>query len=821
MFNWRAIYNKILYLLLKIVVRSHIIPPKLLAEICLDIQEPMMYVLPYNSKCDLLTLRILCIQYQLPDPLKPIFIAGVRFPRYLFIDQSCHIRSDVTKQQQYGRILHNFITLYRHNSCSNIQILPVWVMFGRCPGKESYKNKKTTSIQFFCLLKKIINVIWLGRDSFIYFSPIGSIPISYIAKSNYTINSIMILKLFRLGRIHFLRQKRIAIGPSLLVRKHLFEKLLASQTITKLVEDEARSKKISIKQAQQKALVIIEEIAADFSYETIRLSDRVLSWIWNMLYQGLYVCNADRVRKLAEKGHEIIYLPCHRSHMDYLLLSYILYHEGLVIPYIAAGINLNFWPAGQIFRKLGAFFIHRTFKGHQKLYSAIFREYLYQLFNGGYSVAYFLEGSRSRTGRLQAPKTGTLTITIQSMLHLGKKKPIILVPVYISYEHVIEVASYTKELYGVVKKKEGLIHMISGLRNLRNLGRGYINFGEPLPLLTWLNQQVPQWQDDINSIEGNRPNWLALTVDYLAVTIMTRINNAVAVNAMNLCSSIILASRQYSCSSIVITRTRLLSQLKCYLELLRNVPYDAEVTVPNVTPEDLFQHLITLNQFTIKNNSIIYVSSEKTALITYYRNNIQHLFILPSLLAIIIIAQPGISRKLIHQKLLSLYPLLKVELFMRFSYQELPHVIDLMITELHRQDILYEQQTKIYPVPKRMDELQLLAASGGRETLYRYAITFSLLCSYTRINRYSLEKQSIIIAQHLSKIHSIYALEFIDKTIFSTLITTLRHEGYLSDSGEIHASQAKEIYKFLSALISPEIQTSITNALYHIKTVVN
>jgi len=85
--------------------------------------------------------------------------------------------------------------------------------------------------------------------------------------------------------------------------------------------------------------------------------------------------------------------------MDYLLLSYVLYHQGLVPPHIAAGINLNFWPAGPIFRRLGAFFIRRTFKGN-KLYSTVFREYLGELFNRGYSVEYFVEGGRSRTGRL-------------------------------------------------------------------------------------------------------------------------------------------------------------------------------------------------------------------------------------------------------------------------------------------------------------------------------------------------------------------------------------------------------------------------------------
>ena len=114
-------------------------------------------------------------------------------------------------------------------------------------------------------------------------------------------------------------------------------------------------------------------------------------------------------------------------------------------------INLNFWPAGPIFRRLGAFFIRRTFKGN-KLYSTVFREYLGELFSRGYSVEYFVEGGRSCTGRLLDPKTGTLSMTIQAMLR-GGTRPITLIPIHIGYEHVMEVGTYAKELRGATKEK--------------------------------------------------------------------------------------------------------------------------------------------------------------------------------------------------------------------------------------------------------------------------------------------------------------------------------------------------------------------------------
>ncbi|AIN46912.1 glycerol-3-phosphate 1-O-acyltransferase PlsB [Candidatus Palibaumannia cicadellinicola] len=793
MSNWRIIYDTLLYLLLKFLVRSHVLPADSLVEAGLDPQQPMIYVLPYNSKVDLLTLRMQCFKKMLPDPLEPLYIAGVKLPRYVFIHHSPRVCS----------LFYEYLKLYRKNPWLNVQIVLVLVMFGRSPGREGHKNLR------FNGFKKFMTVLWLGRDSFIHFSRPLSIPIRYTATATNGMDKILVQKLARAARIYFARQRLVAMGPRLPVRNHLFNQLLASQAIQKAVKDEARSKNISVKQAQQKASALIKEIVADFSYEAIRLSDRVLGWTWNLLYQGLHVHHVDRVRQLAEKGHEIVYVPCHRSHMDYLLLSYVLYHQGLVPPHIAAGINLNFWPVGPIFRRLGAFFIRRTFKGN-KLYSAIFREYLGELFIRGYSVEYFLEGGRSRTGRLLEPKKGTLTMTLQAMLRAGKR-PITLVPIYVGYEHVTEVATYAKELYGAVKEKEGLIQMVCGFRKLRNLGLGYVNFGEPLSLVTWLNHKVPQWRENINPIEStHRPDWLAPTVDNIAITIMIRINNAAAVNAMNLCSSVLLASRQCSYS---LTRTQLLSQLTCYLELLRNVPYAPEVTVPNITSKALLEHTLALNNFTIISDMIVF-SSDQAALMTYYRNNIQHLLILPSLVATIVNSQPGISRKKLYYYILCLYPMLKAELFMRFSNQELLLFIDLLIAELYRQRLFDVQKKQLHPAPECTHTLQLLAAIG-LDTLQRYAITFSLLCAHPQINRGTLEKKSWIIAQQLSIAHSINAPEFFDKTIFSTLITTLRHEGYISYSGDVSLSYGKveETAGLLNTLITPDIRITIASAL--------
>lgn len=804
MSGWRTIYYALLDFPLRFLVRSKVIPANPQEESGLDPLRPMMYVLPYNSKADLLTLRAQCRKLQLPDPLIPIEIDGVSLPRYVFINDGPRVFPYFTEKPESVKLFHNYLDLHRNNPHLDVQMVPVSIMFGRAPGREAQLNQPTPQLRLLNGFQKFIAILWLGRDSFVRFS--SPLSMRYMATEHGTDKTIA-QKLARVARIHFARQRLVASGPRLPVRQDLFNKLLASKAIEKAIEDEARSKKIPVDKAQQAAITLMEEIAANFSYEAVRLSDRVLSWTWNRLYQGLHVRNAERVRQLAEDGHEIVYVPCHRSHMDYLLLSYVLYHQGLVPPHIAAGINLNFWPAGPIFRHLGAFFIRRTFKGN-KLYSTIFREYLGELFTRGYSVEYFMEGGRSRTGRLLEPKTGTLTMTIQAMLR-GGNRPITLVPIYVGYEHVMEVATYAKELRGATKEKEGFVQMIRGLRKLRNLGQGYVNFGEPLSLSTYLSQNVPHWRDSIDPIEAQRPGWLAPAVDDIAGKIMVRINNAAAANAINLCSTVLLASRQRS-----LTREQMLQQLNCYLALMRNVPYAADVTVPDTTAEGLIEHAMAMNKFSVEQDTIgeiIYLTREQAVLMTYYRNNIQHLFILPSLVASIVIGHPKIQREQLYRRINLLYPLLKAELFMHYEGCRLDPVIDELIEELLRQELIIEQEQRLFINPARAPILQLLAA-GIRETLQRYAITFSLLRFNPQLNRGTLEKESRIMAQRLSVLHGINAPEFFDKAVFSTLVATLRDENYISDSGDAISEKVLEMGGILSELITPEVQLTIESA---------
>jgi glycerol-3-phosphate O-acyltransferase len=806
MSGWRNLYYKVLNLPVKFLVKSKAIPAEPVTELSLDTSRPIMYVLPYDSKADLLALREQCRKQDLPDPLDPLEIDGTVLPRHVFIHDGPRVFPYFVPNVESVKLFHEYLDLHRSNPLLDVQMVPVSVMFGRAPGRE-VQGDDQPHLRVLNGVQKFVAVLWLGRDSFVRFSPMVSL--RRMATEHGTDKSIA-QKLARVARMHFARQRLAAVGPRLPVRQDLFNKLLQSKAIAKAVEDEARSKKISHEKAQQNAIELMEEIAADFSYEAIRLTDRIMGWTWSRLYQGINVNGGERVRQLAQDGHEIVYVPCHRSHMDYLLLSYVLYHQGLVPPHIAAGINLNFWPAGPIFRRLGAFFIRRTFKGN-KLYSTVFREYLGELFTRGYSVEYFVEGGRSRTGRLLDPKTGTLSMTIQAMLR-GGNRPITLVPIYIGYEHVMEVGTYAKELRGATKEKEGFMSMVRGLRKLRNLGQGYVNFGEPLPLVAYLNKHVPEWREAIDPIEAQRPAWLTPAVNDIAQRVMVSINNAGAANAMNLCVTALLASRQRS-----LTREQLIEQLTCYVQLLRNVPYSSDSTVPEMTPEALLDHALSMNKFEIEQDNIgeiIVLPREQAVLMTYYRNNVHHMLVMPSLIAVILMHYRELTRAELLRQISVIYPMLKSELFLHWNKEDLLAVLDSLVSEMARQGLLTADDQMLRLSPARFSTLQLLAA-GVRETLQRYAITFSILSANPSINRGTLEKESRTMAQRLSVLHGINAPEFFDKAVFSTLVLTLRDEGYISDTGDAQVEQTHKVYQMLADLITQEVRMTIESAGPH------
>lgn len=794
------LYRKALNFPLSLLVKSRAIPTDPISELGLNLAQPIIYVLPYTSQTDLLILQKNCLALNLPDPLQQNEIQGQSLPRFVFLDEGRRFFKSKGAKSETETLFYRYLDLHRNDENLDVQLVPVSVLWGRSPGKE----KNLPVLRLLGWFQRLITMIWFGRDNFVRFSQ--AVSLHFMVKEHGSDEGIA-QKLARVAKMHFAKQRYSAMGPRLPDRQAMFNKLLQSPDILAAIEDEAKKPKGSPEKARKEAEKIMHEIAADVRHDSLRMADRFLSWLWNKLYQGINVQYADRVRKLALEGHEIVYVPCHRSHMDYLLLSYILYHQGLVPPHIAAGINLNFWPAGPLFRSWGAFFIRRTFKGN-RLYSTIFREYLAELFYRGYSVEYFIEGGRSRTGRLLEPKTGMMSMTLQA-LQRGLARPISVVPVYIGYEHVLEVDTYAKELRGAAKEKENAGLVLRVIKKLRNLGQGFVNFGEPIPLNNYLNHHFPEWKEQSHE---SRPKWLSDAVDAVSKQVMVNINNAAAVNAKNVIGSALLASRQRA-----LTRAQLLEQVESYMQLFQNVPYSTDVTLPTDSSEAMLDHVLSLPRAGVLSEKdtfgeIIRLERQAAVLMTYYRNNIQHLFVLPSLVASIVLHHEAVSKDLIVQSVSKIYPFLKAELFLHFDDNSIRGHLEAILAELVRQNLI-KHESEMYVINRQRVRALQLHSAGVREILQRYYISLSVLLEQPEIGRAAFENESRSIAQRLSVLHGINAPEFFDKALFSTFSNSLKEQGYFDEEGNAVVAKVKAAEELLRGLISVEIQLTIQGAM--------
>ena len=274
--------------------------------------------------------------------------------------------------------------------------------------------------------------------------------------------------------------RRLITGPVIKSMEEFMELTLTDPGLNNIMEHMAEAENQKISKVKKKAQSYFLEIASDYNALLTHMADKTLTWVWQNIFEGISLDEAgiERIRRASPHG-TLIYVPCHKSHIDYLMLNYIIYQNNLHPPRIAAGKNLAFWPVGTIFRKLGAFFIRRRFHG-AKLYAEVFATYLKTLIKEGFNIEFFIEGGRSRTGKMVLPQLGLLNMILRAYQE-GVTQDLIFIPSFIGYDQVIEEKAYLTELKGSQKKAESwrqLFHIRKLLK--KRYGRVYLRFSEPI-----------------------------------------------------------------------------------------------------------------------------------------------------------------------------------------------------------------------------------------------------------------------------------------------------------------------------------------------------
>lgn len=283
--------------------------------------------------------------------------------------------------------------------------------------------------------------------------------------------------------------RKTITGPVIKMPEEIKQEILTGDDLRAFMVTYARRRQITIFQAHGEAMGYLDEIAAKYSPSALGLMHRFTRWLFNLIFESVTVSTQaiSDIKRAARKG-PVIFMPAHKSHMDSLLLSSTLYDHHLPCPHIFAGKNLGFWPMGPILRRMGAFLVRRSFKG-AVFYAKVFSAYIFQLLKEGFNIAVYIEGTRSRSGKLLQPQMGMVSILLRACFE-GACQDLVFVPIFISYDRIPDEGAYLHEITGGKKSPESFLQMIKAKSILKNrYGSVYLNFGRPLALSDVLTEQ--------------------------------------------------------------------------------------------------------------------------------------------------------------------------------------------------------------------------------------------------------------------------------------------------------------------------------------------
>jgi glycerol-3-phosphate O-acyltransferase len=755
-----------------------------------DPQKPVCYILDRHGLSNLAILDRACREAGWPRPIDPLPLATLsRPPPAVFaIEKRPGWLWTQRRLRDRTERLERLLGAIRRDPEAQVQLVPVSIFVGRAPDRSAGWFKVLFSENWAVVgrFRRLLAILFNGRNTLLQFS--APVTLDQAIPENGDLKRAA-HKLSLLMRVHFRRIRVAVIGPDLSHRRTLVDDLLRTDAVRLAIAAQAKKEKGGHKAALRKANAFAREIAADYSHPVVRSLSFILQGFWNRIYDGVTLHHFDSFRAQAP-GYEVVYVPSHRSHIDYLLLSYLLYRNGLVPPHIAAGVNLNLPIVGSILRRGGAFFLRRSFKANA-LYSAVFSEYVTQLVRQGVALEYFIEGGRSRTGRLLPPRVGMLAMTVRSYLR-ERARPVLFQPVFIGYEKLIEGKSYLGELSGQPKAKESWVGLVRSLSILRHrYGRVVVNFGEPILLDQVLDEHAPDWRQQATG-ENDRPNWFSGAVDNLANRVLENVNGAADLNPVALLALVILGTPKHA-----IGEADLIAHLQIFLDLQAALPYSPRVTQTAMSPAEIIgygENMGWIRRLKHPLGDVLSAEGDQGVLLSYYRNNVAHVFAAVSWVACCLLNTRRLSRQGLGRLGRMVYPFIKTELFLPWEAEEFVARIDAAADFLAQRGLVnIDSEGGWISRPADGGDaffgLRVLAHSL-LQTFQRYYVVIAVLGKNGPGTLSSGELESLchVTAQRMALLHELSGPEFGDRALFKSFIQMLKAEGIVSvdDNGKLN-----------------------------------
>ncbi len=461
---------------------------------------------------------------------------------------------------------------------------------------------------------------------------------------------------------HLARETRAVFGPPAKSTERLIEETLRDRTLKKSLEEAAAEKSRSIESVTREAKRNLNAIAARYSPSVVAVASPVLDWVFNRIYDGIEVDEPglERAMKAAATA-PVVLTPSHKSHVDYLVMSYVLWYRGYSVPLVAAGANLSFFPLGVFLRRGGAFFLRRTFKG-DPVYTASFKAYIKKLVHDGIHHEFFPEGGRSRNGKLLQPKLGMFSWQVDAVLE-GARDDLLYVPVAIDYEKVVESSSYGAELKGGEKKAESVGALLSAPKVLsENYGRIHLRFDKPISLAALMRERK------LDPRAGVTEDQKRSLVRALGNAVMYGISRVSTVTPHALLASALLAHRRRGISAkdagerIVFLR-RIAEDLGApFSPQLEGAPSSPETLGPIADALAMFASQGMVKTVQAMGEPIYQLEDDKRAELAFYKNTLLNLVAGRTIVASALLSTPGDSLAQVRERALVLSRLFKFEL---------------------------------------------------------------------------------------------------------------------------------------------------------------
>ncbi len=801
------LYRKLSGQMLDVAVK-----PKLLGELPefdSDDQTLRFYVLQDYSRSNSILIDLQTQEHNLPPAL-----VGVQDSAHNIKENAAIIflKHPSAKDSQLSPRLSRLVSAVLQYPELKVRLVPVSILWGRAPEKEDSLFKLLTADNWEdpSITKQLFNIGVMGRDTFVQFHPPQDLraliheqlhttpveddhaqPVSdempaYTLTTGVDGNRELVRMLQQQLTTYLDKQRASMLGPDLSDRRNLVDKLVYSPAIKHAIEAEAKATGTSVREARSVAKGYANEMVNDYSHSIIRGFYKFLTWLWTQLYDGVEVHHFERVRELAA-DYELVYVPCHRSHVDYLLLSYVIYKRGLSIPYVAAGDNLDVPVLGPLLRGAVAFYIRRSFRGNA-LYTAVLREYMHTLITRNTPIEYFIEGGRSRSGRLLPPKMGMLAMTVHSQLR-RTNKPVVFIPTYIGYERIMEGGTYVGELKGKPKESESLIGLLKVGRKIERIfGNVHLSFGTPLHLSDFMTKfDVPADSLPADRTDTPLDEKTSAMVDNIGVKIMQHINKAAVITPVSLLSLVLLSAPKAALDEDICRE-----QIALYQGLAQQLPYADDTFITDMSPQQIIDYGIKLKLIERTPHilgDIIQIAGKQAALLSYFRNNILHVFILLSFLSALVARNGRIERSRLDNIATQMYPFLQSELFLYYPAHSLNDTLNKKVDSLLAHGLIVELGDGILSVPesnsKGYQQLQVLATPVG-QSLERYFMTLALLAQQGSGNLTEKEVVDLchLLGQRLSVLYADDIPDFFDRALFTSFISALTRLDYIQKDEE-------------------------------------